>query len=227
MITKNIKLVIFDVDGTLLDSEKPYVECCMAVLKKWGYDNITREPFYKCMGLSRNVYEQKMYEYLGSDFPFLEFRKAVHEYEDEYYPTHPKQLMPGVQETMDFLKENNIPMAIATSRYREKSDRNLAGVGLKDAFDFSICGNEITKSKPDPEIFLKAANYFNVDPSEAVVVEDSGNGLNAAINGGFRCILVPDVAYLSKEERSKAYRVIDRLDKVIDIICEENGICRK
>ena len=227
MITKKIKLVIFDVDGTILDTERPYVESCMKVLKDWGYHDITREPFYRCMGLNKVAYEEKMQKILGPEFPFRAFRTKAHEEEDIYYQSHLLKKMPGVDETFAFLKENSIPMAIATSRYREKSDRNLAKVGLLDSYDFSICGDEIINSKPDPEIFLKAAKHFNTDPSEAVVIEDSSNGLKAAINGGFRCILVPHVAILSDDDKAKAFRVVKKLDDIVDVICEVNGLCRK
>ena len=85
-----------------------------------------------------------------------------------------------------------------------------------------MCGDEIENGKPAPDIYLECFHKFNVDKSEVLIFEDGQAGAEAAIASGMRLVLVPDLALLDDEVKSKAFKVISSLDKIIDVIKEEN-----
>ena len=122
----------------------------------------------------------------------------------------------------EFIKENNIPMAVATTTHEDKAIACLKNAGLDSYFDYVITGDKVEHGKPDPEIFLKAVGHFGVPLKEALVFEDGHNGAQAAIKGGIPLIIVQDLAKLSEEDVDKAVMVIDDIRKAIPYLKEEN-----
>ena len=159
-----------------------------------------------------------MKDVLGISFNFDEYIKLRYEYMDAHFAKYGIEKKPGLDELLDYLDENGIIKAVATSTPQKKAFETLEKTDLLKRFDYIITGDMVSRSKPEPDIFLKACETAGVAPDNSLVLEDSHNGLMAAVNGGMRCILIPDLALLSQEDRNVAYQVLPDLSKVIEFV---------
>ena len=217
-----IKLVIFDKDGLIFDTERLYLNCSDYISNLYGY-NVPSDLIRRSMGRTGTAIKKMIVEELGDDFPLEEYWKRVHDYEEEYRNNHDPVFKKGFKELLKYLKDNNIKTAIATSTKRQKAISYITRAGILDSLDYIICGDDITESKPSPQIYLKVVDYFNIPKENTLIFEDSCNGLLSAYNAGINCILVPDIAIVPEQEKPKAYKVIESLDLAIDIIKELNN----
>ena len=117
---------------------------------------------------------------------------------------------------LEYLKENKYKIAVATSTKRERAEKLLTMVKIKDFFEEIICGDEVKNSKPDPEIFLKAAKKLGSQPSHCIVLEDSAAGIEAAYNAGMKGINIPDMKIPDDEIIKKAFRIEQSLLDVLE-----------
>lgn len=116
-------------------------------------------------------------------------------------------------------------MALATSRCKEITDYYLekAGTNFAKNFDLIVTGDMIENGKPNPDIFLDAAKTLRISPENTIVIEDSPNGINAAVNGGIRAIMVPDLVEPDEVMKLKCFKIVRSLREVIDIIKNLNS----
>ena len=119
---------------------------------------------------------------------------------------------------MKFLEENDVKKVVATSTARKKAEFMLENAGILDRFDFLVCGDEVKKGKPNPEIFLKAAEIAGVDPKNCMVLEDSHNGLRAANSAGMLPVMIPDLLEINEEIEKIVFKNLKTLDNVIEIL---------
>lgn len=219
-----VKIVIFDMDGLLLDTERClWMVNEMKVVKSLGYEP-SEEFCKKLMGSSWDTYEVRIKALYGQEFPFQKYYDLLMEENKKMIENGSIPLMKGAKELLDFLKQNNIKMAIGTSTHKEQAISCLKNSGIYDYFDEIVCGDDVTKGKPDPETYLKPCLDFNIDPSNALVFEDGHNGSLAAFAAGIRLMLVPDLAILTQDDLDNAYAVLDDLSQAIDIIKKDNNI---
>lgn len=212
------ELVIMDMDGTIFDSEviskATWIECG----KDYGIE-ITDEIFNeRFLGTNRNHIENQLKILFGEDFDSSGFVDYTNKkYSDKIHsivvPTKK-----GLFELLAHLDNLNIKKAVATSSPREKCEFLLKSANIFDRFDFIVCGDEVAKSKPNPDIFLKAANHFNADTSKCIVFEDSRNGILAAKNANMLPVLVPDLLAPDENLISNSYLVLNSLDEAISYI---------
>ncbi|HGL5935975.1 TPA: HAD family hydrolase, partial [Clostridioides difficile] len=106
---------------------------------------------------------------------------------------------------------------------RERAVKRLAKANLKDYFDAIVCGDDVVNSKPNPEIFLKAAKKINVNPKNCIVIEDSPMGVEAAYNGGIRCINVPDLKEPDEQIKSQSHKILENLLEVREYLKSLNS----
>lgn len=215
------KAVIFDMDGLMIDSERVTYVVYDEVMRKMGYDYSLE--FYKLsLGHAKAQEMQLYHEVYGDDFPEDEFWEKSHEILDaKLFANVP--LKPGIIELLQYLKANHYKTMVATSSERERVDIILKNGGLDSYFDDVICGNEVSNSKPDPEIFLTACKKLNVDTSEAIVLEDSEHGIMAAYNANIDCICIPDMKYPGLAYADKPIRILNSLHDVIDYLKGEKN----
>lgn len=208
-----VKAVIFDMDGLMIDSERVTFECYKEVLKEM---NLTMdEEFYKTLlGKPVKGIQQRFYDVYGNDFPIEDVMKKVHALIAEKFETEGVPVKKGLVSLLQYLKENSYKTIVATSSNRNRVDTILKQAGITDYFDDSICGDEVTKGKPDPEIFLKACQKLNVAVDEAVVLEDSEAGIQASYDAHIKVICIPDMKYPEKQYEEKAASVLKDLGEV-------------
>ena len=211
------KLIIFDMDGLMFDTERIYFRAWSKIMSKHSY-NFNFEIYKQLM--ARNSYDMEIVlkGIYGTDFPFQkineERRKEGESIIQEEGVPHKK----GLVTLLDYLENKGINKVVATSSVREKADRYLEKAGVLDRFTKIVCGSDVKQSKPNPEIFEKAADIFNASKDECIVLEDSQNGIRAAHFAGMKCIFVPDLVQSDDEIKEKSTIEIIDLEKVIDYI---------
>ena len=183
--------VIFDMDGLMLDTEKPVISLWAKAGKPFGWD-ISPEVVFRTFGIitegTRAIFQQ---EY-GPDFPYdsirAEFSRLVHEDLEKGVPHKP-----GLVHLLDHLSSLGIPLAVATSARREVAVWKLRKADILERFAALACGDEIRNGKPAPDIFLLAAEKLGQKPSDCVGFEDSPAGLQGLHAAGIRSVFVKDL----------------------------------
>ncbi|MDO4199006.1 MAG: HAD family phosphatase [Erysipelotrichaceae bacterium] len=217
-----IKLCVFDMDGLLLDSERQmYLRSGVETSKELGRP-IEEAFLTTLMGGSWTAYEKGILDNYGSDYPMDKYWEIFDKKVDQMINYESIPLRPGVIEVLDYCKEKGIQMAVATSTLYDDAIKCLSNSKLIDYFGYIVTGDMVEKTKPNPEVFLKAIEHFDISVNESLVFEDGHNGAHAAKNGNCRLILVEDLAYLSDEDKEYAEMVIDNINKVIEHIDKEN-----
>lgn len=186
------KAVIFDMDGVIFDTERVYLEIWQSVFEKYGY-KMTKELYITVMGTGRKNVIKTFLENFGDDLPI---EKMYEEKDNQLFYIIENQGIPlkeGVKELFSMLKEKNYKIALATSAKRERVEKQIKDKWLKESFDAIVCGDDVEKGKPSPDIFLKAAKKIDVEPENCFVVEDSLAGIKAAFSGGMKGIHVEDL----------------------------------
>lgn len=217
-----IKYVIFDMDGTLLDTEPLYQRSWVETGDKWGLAGMKEMYIPFICGRTIESSKRVLKDHFGEDFDsekFVEERMALY-HELTRTSLHLKK---GAREIIDFLKANNIPIAIGTSTVPEITYTNLKRVGLLDCFDIIVTCAMVKNSKPAPDIFLEVGKRLGVENAEeCLVCEDSYSGIFAAHAAGMKPVLIPDLLKPTKETDAVAYATVESLLEVIELIKKEN-----
>ena len=180
-----IKAIIFDMDGLMIDSERVTFECYQEILK--GMNLTMDEEFYKTLlGKPLKGIYQRFYDVYGNDLPIEDVIKDVHALMAKRFETEGVPIKTGLKSLLEYLKENNYKTIVATSSNRDRVDTILSQAQITDYFDDSICGDEVTKGKPNPEVFLKSCQKLGVNVDEAIVLEDSEAGIQASYDAGIK-----------------------------------------
>lgn len=210
-----VKAVIFDMDGLMVDTEPVGNRICVQSNKKFGYE-ITQDMLFDLIGRNAQSACAYLKETFGDDYPYEEIRKESMRLRKEYYQTHDIEVKPGLYTLLAYLKESGIKMAVASSTMSETVLKNLKQIHVDHYFDCIIGGEQIVNGKPAPDIFLKALELLDVQNDEAVVLEDSKNGILASYYAKIPVICIPDIVKHTKDTLEKTYMVLESLDQVID-----------
>lgn len=216
---KKIRAVLFDMDGLMFDTETLSVRFWKQAGLEKGIE-IGEEFLIYSRGSRKEEAEKLFYRCCGADADFWGVRSREKELYFAYMDSHEVPLKPGLFELLRWLKENDYRTVLATSTIRETAMQYMESTGAGAYFDGFVCGDMITRSKPDPEIFLKAAGLAGCRPEECMVLEDSLNGINAALAGGFAAVMVPDLTQPDAEMESKLYAKCTSLTEVIGLLAE-------
>lgn len=214
---ENMKAVIFDMDGVIFDSERIVMEEWLELGRIYNIPNIM-DNYIKCIGTNDAMTKSIMLEAYGNDFPYDEYRKLTSKWYHSKYDNGKLPTKPGIAELLQALKVNGYRIAIASSTRYEVVKRQIVDAHLFDYFDEIVCGDMITHSKPDPEIFLLACKKLQIKPEEAFVIEDSYNGIRAAKKAGNVPIMVPDIIQPDSEMRELSAAILPSLFECIDYI---------
>lgn len=210
---KKAEAVIFDMDGVLIDTERISFKSFQEVFKKYSYE--MDEKFYLTM-IGRNVKSIRglMENEYGTSFPFDEIYEQKVNLCREIISRDGVIMKEGVHELIDYLIKENYKIAVATSTSRMRAVQLLEEIGVKEKVNFVICGDQVENSKPDPEIFLKAAKGLGVEPEKCIVIEDSDAGITAAHAAKMIGINVPDMKILDDETKKLAFKICESLLEV-------------
>ncbi|MGN1165249.1 MAG: HAD family hydrolase [Lachnospiraceae bacterium] len=184
--------VIFDMDGLMFDTERVFISAWDYAGEKIGIGK-AGYMVYKTLGMnivaSYNVWKEEFGDCYNQD----ELRKYTKEFLQKYYAENKVPVKKGLYHLLDYLKQNNCKMAVASSSPRWEVEKHLKDADIYDYFVGIVCGDMIQKSKPDPEIYLKACELLEANPTDCYALEDSKNGLLSAYRAGCKPIMVPDL----------------------------------
>lgn len=206
------RAVIFDMDGVIIDSEPLHCETDRRVLSNYNIDASTVNLDKYVGKVNYDIWAElkNMYNISESIENILHLRA---EYNMDMIREYKDGAIPGVRELLMELKSRNILTAIASSSSLDFINAVVDKLCLREYFDIIISGEEVQKGKPAPDVFLKAAEMLNVKPCECVVIEDSTNGVRAAISAGMKCIGFRNINSGS-HDLSSAQRVVDAMSDV-------------
>ncbi len=207
--------VIFDADGTLFDTETLMYEVWCEVGREMDF-SLTMAEYLDYVGLNRAAVLELMRSRLGEDFDGAKFMircvaRLSQRIEEEGVP-----LKPGVREILSALQERGVPMGLATSTHRVRTDRRLELCGLGRYFSAVVTGDEVSKGKPAPEIYQAVCRKLNVSPNRCLAVEDSRNGILSAHSAGLSVAMVPDLVPPTRELIEIAWQTFPSLLELRD-----------
>lgn len=217
------KLFIFDMDGTLFDTEPISAQIWKEVAKEKGY-TIPEGVLQGVIGMSYAGGKEVFLQEIGEDFPFESLCAEKIRRQNEWYNTHSVPVKPGVKEILNYAKRRGIPCAVASSSPLIQIEILLNKAGLREYFSHLQSGESIKRGKPYPDIFLAVCKHFDVKPQDALVFEDSENGLKAAEAGGIPAILVPDLAVIGESVAHKALYICYSLIEAVHCLQEEESL---
>ena len=215
MTAFDVKAVIFDMDGLLMDSEWLGVEAIHVCAKRQGF-HVPEAACKACIGVNTKASSallQAQCPGLDTDRLFRDFSTYMHEKAE-------KGLIPvkkGVWQLMEYLQQRHIPCAVASSSRMETICLYLDGVGLTKYFQVLLSGSGMP-SKPAPDVFLLAAEKMGVQPENCLVLEDSYNGVKAGRAAGMQVCMVPDVLPYVDEVAPYVDHVLPDLTKVLELM---------
>lgn len=211
------KAVVFDMDGVIFDSERAVMQCWEEVASRHNIPNIEKA-ILACTGTTMVRTREIMLNLYGADFPYDEYARESSVIFHSRYDGGRLPIKQGVKELLTFLKERGKKIALASSTRQQVVTDELRDAGIIEYFDRIICGDMVSRSKPAPDIFLKACEELNISPSDSYAIEDSYNGIRAAHAGGLHPIMVPDLLPADEEMQSLAEIVLPSLTSVMEYL---------
>ena len=204
--------VVFDLDGTLIDSEALVKEAHFAACALMGY-TMSEAQFLALVGMHREANDLQLRSYYGDDFPLDDFIANTRAHVgDRVAP-----LKPGAHELMDVLDELALPFALATSSRRPWVERHFAAHSLTKRFRAVVTRQDCIEGKPHPEPYMNASRLLGVEPGSVLALEDSYAGVASAHAAGCMTVMVPDLLAPTDTERGCAL-VLTSLTDVIAVL---------
>jgi HAD superfamily hydrolase (TIGR01509 family) len=208
--------VIFDMDGTLLDTEQIGVRAWIAAFAEHGI-HIDRSTAILPIGSDARRTLDIFRHAVGGDHDFEAIQRRCHEIFHEIAGREGIPLKPGAMQILSKLRSRGVLVGLATSTRKESAQPELREVGLLEYFDATVFGDEVSERKPSPEIYLEALRRLGLDGSEAVwAVEDSANGVLSAHAAGLRVAHIPDLQTVDPLVAAKAHVRLPSLEHLAE-----------
>lgn len=216
IFANNMFSVIFDMDGTLLDTQRICIPAWEYGGKLQGINGMGDDIPAVC-----GMNEVGWTAFLVNNYPRLDvdkFKKDTREYIIKNGVVKYKK---GAKELIEFLKSKNIKIGLASGSSRQSIDHHLKEVGAEMYFDAIVGSHDVENGKPAPDVFLKTAELMGVNPEDCFVFEDSENGIKAGFTAGMKCIGVPDIVNFSDETKKLMFCELENLGQAIEIFENE------
>lgn len=213
----NIRGVLFDMDGVVLDSEALYARFWREAAAAFGH-TMSYEQALGMRSLSKTAGQAQLESYFGPGVSRSEFRDKRVELMDAYTETHPIDLKPGIRELLDHLDSRGIPAAITTSSPLDRVRRYLEPHGLLGRFACLCSGADVPRGKPEPDIYLHGADCLKLRPEQCIAIEDSPAGVLSAFRAGCVSVMVPDLDQPDAQTESLLFAKADSLADVIEML---------
>jgi HAD superfamily hydrolase (TIGR01509 family) len=213
-VKKICRGAIFDMDGLMLDTEKLLVRFWRQAASEYGYD-MTDEDVFGIRSLSRKYSVPRLKERFGQEFPFDDVRSRRIKLMNDFIDQNGFEVKRGLFELLSYLKDSGKSIAVATATARDRATDYLRRINALDYFDSVICGDMVTNGKPEPDIYITAANELGIPCDECAAFEDSPNGVLSAYRAGCQVIMIPDLTQPTEEMLPTLSGVYSDLEKAI------------
>lgn len=213
-VKKICRGAIFDMDGLMLDTEKLLVRFWRQAASEYGYD-MTDEDVFGIRSLSRKYSVPRLKERFGQEFPFDDVRSRRIKLMNDFIDQNGFEVKRGLFELLSYLKDSGKSIAVATATARDRATDYLRRINALDYFDAVICGDMVTNGKPEPDIYITAANELGIPCDECAAFEDSPNGVLSAYRAGCQVIMIPDLTQPTEEMLPTLSGVYSDLEKAI------------
>jgi HAD superfamily hydrolase (TIGR01509 family) len=214
-----IKAILFDHDGTLVDSEYAHYEMWAGILIPHGITLTSEDYIRHYAGIptpsnAANIVDQ--YSLRISPSILIEAKKVATE---SYLSTQAFPLATGARNSIDFFSQKDIKLAIVTGAGKEGVDATIISNSFQDKFDTVVTGDDVDNSKPAPDCYLLATRRLGVNASECIAIEDSENGVAAAVSANILCVAI-STSMSKNHDLSKAMKTFVNLDEARSWITE-------
>ena len=212
-----IEGVLFDMDGLMFDTERLWTEAWLQTAKEQGLP-VTLDLVAAMRGRTLTDCRQVCRAALGAGFDFDAYQAETRAAMDRLVEQRGLAKKPGLDALLAELRRRKLAAVVCTSTRRATTERYLRTAGIDGFFKGQICGDEVTKGKPDPEVFFRGAALAGVPPERCIVLEDSPNGIRAGAAAGCRAVMVPDLMEPTDELRALAAAIVPDLFAVIPLL---------
>ena len=212
-----MQAVLFDMDGTLIDTEKYYRIFWPKALAACGYV-MTDEQALSMRSLGRPFAPRQLKDWYGEDFDYYAVRNKRKELMEAALDRDGIRVKPGAVELLEYLKKRHITTAVATATDLERTEKYLTMTGLRSYFDKLISATMVKEGKPSPDIYLYACEQLGLSPKQCMAVEDSPNGVLSAYRAGCKVIMVPDQTEPDDDLKKCLYACVPTLADICDLV---------
>lgn len=212
-----MKAVIFDMDGVLFDTEMVCQLAWDAIGEEMGVGK-AGYMVLKTLGVKAEMAIKMLKEEFGNDFDAESFKLRSRNYSYEYFDKYGVPAKDGLFEILPYLKNKGYKVALASSTSSNSVYHHLKEKDIEKYFDAVICGDMIEKSKPEPDIYLKACEAIGENPKDCYAVEDSKNGILSASRAGCKVIMVPDLWMGDENTNKLLFAKCKNLFEIMDIL---------
>lgn len=226
MESKIIKAVLFDLDGTIIDTEKYYRLYWPKAFAKFGY-NMTDEEGLGMRSLGSPYVEEYVEKLFGKNVNLDEIKECARNLVDERVAANGLQLKDGVVECLKFLKTKYVKIVIVTATAAERTKKYLKEASIEEYFDDIISAKNVPRGKPAPDVYLTACERLGIKPENTIAVEDSPNGVKSASAAGCNVVMVPDQTEAEEELMRCLFGIIKSLRNFEELVVEKGVIFEK
>ncbi|WP_374421607.1 HAD family hydrolase [Chromobacterium sp.] len=214
---QNYDAILFDMDGLMIDTERISMESWRRAADELDM-TLSDQLLLDMVGLSMRRCTEFLSERLGSQDHAVALQNVGRRHYWQMLEHEEIPLKPGIEALLDWVREQKLPRAVATSTQRQLADIKLGRTGLASYFDTVVAGDEVAHTKPAPDVYLAAARKLGIDPLRCVVLEDSIYGLHAGVAAGMRVILVPDLVTPPADQTHHALAVCQDLHQALEVL---------
>ncbi|MCF0107306.1 MAG: HAD family phosphatase [Holdemanella sp.] len=217
------KAVVFDMDGLMFDTETDYMNALNQYFKENGYPLIEKDVYSTVCGMGDEPYYEMIDRHCRKKMNHEEIMDYVQKTRWNWMYTKGVPVKKGLYTLLDYLKKNGYILVVGSSTDRKTVEKLLRMAEIYESFDYLVCGDMVQNRKPAPDIFLKACEITGFQKTEMLILEDAMAGIEAACAACMDVICVPDLVKPDEKHYKMAYKVVENLENVIDILENEKN----
>jgi HAD superfamily hydrolase (TIGR01509 family) len=201
----NFTTAIFDMDGTLFDTERVALECWHEAFKRRSV-HVPHNDLETVIGLDWKGTRDFLGNFVPPDASFEDFLESARDIRKRYIGQHGLPVKSGANELLSLLRDRGIKLGLATTTHSERTEENLKAARIEEYFQIIVCGDQVERYKPHPDIYLKALAGLKSAAHDSIALEDSDHGIQSAYAAGLRVIHIPDIKRIDEKTRACVHR---------------------
>lgn len=217
MVKQKYKAIIFDLDGTIVDTERVFRPLYIKAFKHYGY-KLTHKQNMMLRSLGHPYMDKTLYEWYGKYVDYKQIEKYTYSLYDEFAKTHKLKVKKGIKKVLAWLKANKYIIAIATSSKKEVAIARLKEVKLDKCFNYILSACDVKRGKPAPDTYKYICKQLGFNPKDCLAIEDSPNGVMSAYSSGLNTIMIPDLTKPDKSLLKLNIKVLDDASQIINLL---------